>query len=227
MNKNRFSNLKWLAGAGFLVVSLFTFSPAAKAQDDTEAKFGIKGGINLSNLYVKDVTDEKTKLGFNAGVWAKIPVAELFAFQPEVLLTSAGTKIGRYNNAQGTNQINFSLTYIQVPLLASLTAGPISFQAGPYVSYLVSAQVKNLRVSTDGVPTNDPNGTNKTVELNRDNFNTVDYGLAGGLALDIKGFQLGARYNYGLRNVGQSLAAKYATNGAKNSVAQIFIGFGF
>ncbi|SDK81239.1 Outer membrane protein beta-barrel domain-containing protein [Catalinimonas alkaloidigena] len=216
-----------LVGSASAFLLLFTLLvPRAQAQlSDQEARVGIKGGINLSNLYVNDVSDEKAKFGAHAGLWAKIPVAAVFAVQPELLYTTAGSKIGSYTNVQGSQQqINFSLGYLQLPVLASLTAGPVSIQAGPYVSYLLSAKVKNLRVDNNGVPTTgqDPSST----EVNRDNFNAIDYGLAGGIALDIKGFQLGARYNYGLRNVGQTFLAETVTNGSKNSVAQVFIAFG-
>ncbi len=228
MKKKNFNNLSKLASVSLLVCALFGFAPAAQAQnEDLKPRVGVKGGFNLSNLYVKDVNDQKAKFGYNVGLWAKLPVADLFAVQPELLLTTGGSKIGSYKVGTGgsQNQVNFNLTYVQLPVLASLTAGPVSIQAGPYISYLVSAKVKNLRVDNNGIPTNDPN-SGSSIELNRDNFNTIDYGLAGGLAIDIKGFQLGARYNYGLRNVGQSLAASYATNGSKNSIAQVYIAFG-
>jgi len=218
-----------LAGASLLLlVTLFNANVALAQRDDMDPRVGIKGGVNLSNLYINDVSDESAKLGYHAGLWFKIPVAPVFALQPEILWTTAGTKIGGYNVAGGaaSNQINFNLNYIQVPVLASLTAGPISLQAGPYVSYLVSANVKNLRVDNNGIPTNDPNNTNSTVDVSRKNFNLVDYGLSGGLVLDIKGFQLGARYNYGLRNIGQGFLANTVTAGSKNQVLNIFVGVG-
>ncbi|MBC7920550.1 MAG: PorT family protein, partial [Ferruginibacter sp.] len=123
-----------------------------------------------------------------------------------------------------SDQTNFNLNYIQVPILASLTAGPVSIQAGPYVSYLVSAKIKNVRVDNNGVPVN--SGSTTGTELNREDFSTIDYGLAGGLALDVKGFQLGVRYNLGLREIGQGQAASFVASGAKNSVAQLYIALG-
>jgi hypothetical protein len=224
METKKINKLSKLASAGLLACALFAFAPSAQAQrDDMEARIGIKGGINLSNLYIDDVTDQKAKWGLHGGIFAKIPVAAAFAIQPELLYTTAGNKVGNYTSFSGPqNQVNFNLNYIQLPILASLTAGPVSLQAGPYLSYLVSAKVKNVRVDNNGIPTDTSDGR----ELNKDDFNTIDYGLAGGLALDIKGFQVGARYNYGLRNVGQSGISGLLTNGSKNSVAQLYIAFG-
>jgi hypothetical protein len=94
----------------------------------------------------------------------------------------------------------------------------VSIQAGPYVAYLFNANVKNLKEDLT---------TSGAVDLDRKDFNSTDFGLAGGLALDIKGFQLGARYNYGLREIGKSDIAGQITRNAKNSVAQVFVGIGF
>jgi hypothetical protein len=224
MNKKKNSNFKHLLGAGLVIAALFTFSSSAQAQDDMKARFGIKGGANLSNLYINDIDDTKSKFGLHAGIWAKLPVAALFAIQPELLYTTAGSKVGNYSVSGGpAQQVDFNLNYIQLPILASLTAGPVSIQAGPYFSYLMSAKTRNVRVDNNGIPSD--LGTAR--ELDKSDFNTIDYGLAGGLALDIKGFQLGARYNYGLRDVGKYPIRGLYPNGSKNSVAQLYIGFGF
>lgn len=210
---------KWIIGSIFAFCLLVATFPAS-AQDDRQVRFGVKGGVNLSNLYVDEVTDEKAKVGLHAGLWMKAPLGELFAIQPELLWSSKGTRIGQYQNVPFTQdgQVRFNLNYIELPVLASLTLGPVSIQAGPYVAYLFNANVKNLKEDLS---------TGSVLELDRKDFNALDYGLAGGLALDIKGFQLGARYNYGLSEIGKSDIAGQVTKNAKNSVAQVFIGVGF
>lgn len=224
MKKKIFLDFKKLLGAGFVVGSLFAFAPSAHAQDDMEARFGIKGGANLSTLYINDINTQKSKFGVHAGIWAKLPVAQFFAIQPELIYTTNGAKVGNYSVQGGPpDQVDLNFNYLQLPILASLTAGPVSIQAGPYVSYLLNAKTRNVRVDNNGIPTS--SGTAR--ELNRDDFNTIDYGLAGGLALDIKGFQIGARYNYGLRDVGRYPIPGLYPNGSKNSVAQLYVAFGF
>jgi len=182
-------------------------------------KLGVKGGVNFSNLYVDDVDDENMKAGLNLGLFAKIPVTKRLSFQPEVLYSSKGSKI-TYNNLLGSGTYRFNLNYVEVPLLAVVNvAGPLNLQAGGYVAYLSSANVKSV----------DDEGTIQNVtELNEDNFNRFDGGLVGGLSLDVKGFTLGARYNYGLNEVGESgsLAGELTRN-SKNSVITFYVGFGF
>ena len=56
-------------------------------------KIGLKGGINFTNLYVDDVEDENMKVGFNLGLFAKLPVVRGLSIQPEVLYSSKGSKI--------------------------------------------------------------------------------------------------------------------------------------
>lgn len=191
---------------------------------DRAFRFGVKGGVNLSQLYVNgvDVESKGNKVGLHGGLWAKIPTGDIFAVQPELLYTNNGSRVNyRASTALGIqgSEVRFNLNYIQLPVLASLTLGPISIQAGPYASYLIGANVKNLEVDNAINPTT-------VADLNEDNFNRVDYGLAGGIAFDIKGFQLGARYNHGLREVSNSGLAGLLTNNAKNGVAQVYIAIG-
>lgn len=220
MKMDKFYLIKKLMGISFLAVALFLISNTIQAQDDKQARFGIKGGINLSNLYIDDVNDEKAKLGLHAGLWMKAPVGEFFAIQPELIWSSKGTRIGSYNNIPFTQDgdIRFNLNYIDLPVLASLTLGPISLQAGPYISYLFNANVKNLKEDLT---------TSNVVSLDEEDFQRFDYGLAGGIAVDIKGFQLGGRYNYGLREIGKSDVAGQITRNAKNQVLQVFVAVGF
>lgn len=220
MKKIQFNFIKKAAGISFLMIALLSVSNVGFAQDDKQARFGVKGGLNLANLYIDDVNDEKAKVGFHAGLWSKIPMGELFAIQPELLWSSKGSRIGSYQNVPFTQdgQVRFNLNYVDLPVLASLTLGPISLQAGPYVSYLVNANVKNLKEDLS---------TGTVVDLNRGDFNSFDYGLSGGIAVDIKGFQLGARYNHGLREVGKSAVAGQVTRNSKNAVAQVFVSVGF
>jgi hypothetical protein len=192
---------------------------------DRAFRFGVKGGVNLSQLYVSgvDVESKANKVGIHGGLWAKIPTGDAFAIQPELLYTNNGSRI-RYqaSNALGVqgSEVRFNMNYLQLPVLASVTLGPISIQAGPYVSYLLNANVKNLEVDNAINPTT-------LAELNEDNFHRVDYGLAAGLAFDVRGFQLGARYNHGLRETSSNGLTGLLPNNAKNGVAQFFVAVGF
>jgi hypothetical protein len=215
-----------IAGAG-LMASLMLFAVQVQAQDNPGPKFGIKGGVNLAQLFVDqpNAEDENMKIGYHVGLFGKIPVTDFLAVQPELLYTNTGAKV-TYGGSDLANllgiqqgEVRFNLNYIQLPVLLAANIGAFNVHVGPYASYLVGANVKDLKSA-------DLN-TNDVTDLNTDDFNRVDYGLAGGIGIDLKGFTIGARYNYGLREIGNSGLAGRLTNNSRNSVAQLFIGFGF
>jgi hypothetical protein len=183
-------------------------------------KFGIKGGLNLTNMFVDDVSDENMKVGFNAGFFAKIPVARGFSIQPELLYTSKGAKQEYNNIIQGQGEYRFNLNYVELPVLAVINvAKNFNLHLGPYVSYLAAANIKNLR---------EDHGQDEIAELDADNFNRFDYGLVGGLGVDISNFTIGARYSYGLREIGQSGSLSgQVTKDSRNSAVSLYIGLGF
>ena len=212
---------------GFLLSALllttavgFTQAQTMDERDPLAPKIGVKGGINLANMYIDDVSDEKLKVGLNAGLFFKIPFTEFFAIQPEVLYSSQGSKVTYDNWIQGSGEYRYNLNYIQVPMLAVINIGPhFNIHGGPYAAFLTSANVKDLN----------NNGDIKNIrDLKADNFNRVDYGLSGGVALEFGNFTTGARYNYGLKEIGKSgnLSGEL-TRDSKNSVASFYIGFGF
>lgn len=219
---------KCMICAAFLTAAFFvtTRQAVAQAQQTTgessmAPKLGIKAGVNLSNMYVDDVSDENMKVGLNAGFFAKMPVVRGFSIQPELLYSSKGAKETYKNFILGEGEYRFNLNYIELPVLAVFNLSEnFNLHAGPYVSYLAGVKIKNLD--------KDRGTINEIAELDADNFNRFDYGLAGGIGIDISNFTLGARYNYGLREIGKSgnVTSNLLKN-SKNSAISLYIGIGF
>ena len=207
---------------GMLVIfsTVYSQEQQTSAESSMHAKFGIKGGLNLTNLYSDNFSDNHLKAGFNAGVFSKIPVTQGFSIQPELLYSLKGSKTDYNNFIQGSGQYRFNLGYVELPLLAvvNLTKN-FSIHAGGYGAYLTNANIKDVN----------NNGTIKNItDLNADNFNRWDFGLAGGLGFDIENFMIGARYNYGLTNIGKSGNASGDVLGSsKNNGLAVYVGFGF
>jgi hypothetical protein len=190
------------------------------AQDENPTRIGVKGGLNLSNFRVDEVADNNMKVGLNLGLFAKLPVSESFSIQPEILYSSKGSKLKYDNFIQGEGEYRFNLNYIEVPVLGVFHIGEyFNIHAGPYVAYLTSSNIKDM----------EDDGTIEGIaELDANNFNRFDYGIAGGIGIDVNGFIAGARYNYGLQEVGESGSLSgELTDDSKNSVATVYIGFGF
>lgn len=183
-------------------------------------KFGIKGGINLSNLYVDDVDDENMKLGINAGFFAKLPLTRGLSIQPELLYSNKGSKLTYNNPLLGNGEYRFNLHYVEVPVLAVINiAKNFNIQVGPYASYLIAANITDL---------NDNGTVNEVSDLDAESFNRFDWGLTGGLGIDIGNFTIGGRYSYGFKEVGKSgTIASQLTSNSKNSVVSVFLGLAF
>ncbi|MEQ6166916.1 MULTISPECIES: porin family protein [unclassified Ekhidna] len=176
---------------------------------------GIKGGANFSNLYVDDVSDENMKIGLNLGIWHQ---AANGAFQAELNYSNKGAEIV-YDGALGSGKYRYNLNYLELPVLFVGHVGKLNLHVGPYAAILVGANIKD--VDSDG-------DINQVAQLDRDDFHTFDYGLAGGVGVDFDASQVGLRYNYGLREIGKSGSfAGEAVDNAKNSVLQLYIALDF
>jgi len=213
--KNYILNMKYTILTTSLLILGLAFG--ANAQEA-----GVKGGLNFSNLYVSDVDDENMKVGFNAGVYYKAQLAKGLSLQPELSYSLKGAEIIYDNTFLGlaNGKYRYNLSYVDVPLAIKVQpVGSFYMEAGPYVSLLTSVRVK--QVNSDG-------SREIVDELDRDSFNTVDYGVFGGVGFNFTGGSLGIRYNYGLQEIGErGTFAAQATEQSKNSVLQLSMTFPF
>ncbi|HTJ48240.1 MAG TPA: porin family protein [Cyclobacteriaceae bacterium] len=219
---NLFNMRTLIIALSMVAVSMSAFAQQQQTSSETAItpKFGIKGGLNFANLYIDDVKDEHVKIGGNIGLFAKLPIVKGISIQPEILYTSKGAKVNYDNVFQGTGEYRFNLNYVETPLLMVFNVTPnFSLSAGGYISYLTSANIKNV----------DSDGSVKGVnDLKADDFHRFDNGLIGGVSVDIQNFTIGARYSYGLQTIGKSgNLSKDLTRDSKNSAASVFIGIAF
>src|SRR5688572_16830898 len=117
--------MKSIVCAAFLIAGALTSRQVVAQEQQTPSegslspKFGIKGGLNLTNMHVEDdVSDENMKASFHAGFFAKLPVTRGFSIQPELLYSSKGAKQNYNNILQGEGEYRFNLNYIELPVLA-------------------------------------------------------------------------------------------------------------
>ncbi|MEX1241364.1 MAG: porin family protein [Cyclobacteriaceae bacterium] len=204
-------NLSLLMSA--VAISVISFSDA-QAQ---YARAGIKGGLNLSNLYVDQAEDDNARVGWHAGFYGQLFASEAFAIQPEVNFSTKGTGVTRIDATSARYESKFNLSYIDIPVLAVFKLGEVAeIHAGAYWAYLLGAEIRN----------NDRNPDNVFTTIDRDNFDDWDYGLVGGIGFNLgEGAQLGLRYNYGLNEIAESPGARRLFGNSKNQVAQLYLAF--
>ena len=205
--------------SNFLYALTFLISASfgvASAQNSTVVgpEFGIKGGVNMSNLYSDsdDINDENALWGFNAGVFAAFPIADNVFIQPEILFTTKGAELDYdFAGIEGTSK--FKLSYIEVPLLVrfNLTEN-FNIHVGGYASYLVNAKIKG------------EGDFEFEEELDADDFERFDAGLSAGVGVDFNPLSVGLRYNYGLTTIGKERDGVTFPD-AKNSNLSLYLAY--
>ena len=171
---------------------------------------GIKGGLNVSNLYVDNVDDENLRLSGHIGIYTQLGQG-FFVIQPEISYSGKGASVKYGNDLQG--EADFRFNYIDFPILGTFKIGnDFDFHIGPYFGYLLVAKVdtENIIGST-------------TTEFDREQYNAIDIGAAFGMAINFEFVSVGVRYNYGLRKIAKSDATKLLLGDAKNSTGQVFV----
>jgi len=156
--------------------SYFTFGQTA---------IGIKGGPNYNTITIKNapylpVHLYQPSIGFHAGVFTKVNIADMLSINPELVFVQRG--------AMTNNNSRINLNYLELPILFSIRSGKfIVLELGPNASLLLSAKEK-----TDTGKQDVSNQFNKS----------YDFGINGGLTFHInKKFSVAGRYYRGFLSV--------------------------
>jgi hypothetical protein len=201
-----------------VLVFFFAVIQISTAQEKSEYKLGFKGGVNFTNVGTTTGVSNKSLTGVHFGLFAKLPITNSFAVQPELYFTTKGGEL-TYQNVVVDGTAKFNLNYIEVPVLAVFKIFPgFNFQVGPYASYLVSSKVKNVNEVSFNFEDNIQSG----------DFNKFDTGLMAGFGIDVKSVEIGVRYNFGLLKVGKDktyLGTNYIFPDGKNSAINAYVSY--
>jgi opacity protein-like surface antigen len=175
-----------------LMLALVAVLGSASAQ---MFSFGVKAGINTSTSVFKtgnlgvdnwQIIDTKEKVGFLAGVFARVTIASFYV-QPEIYYGQSRSeitfqKIGETSVSSEINKMNT----LNIPLLIGLKFGPFRINAGPVSTILLSSN----------------NVVDNLTGLSRKMKNS-SWGIQAGVGLDIlKTITLDARYEGSFTKVG-------------------------
>lgn len=173
-----------------LFAALFLVFVAAQAQDGTKvASFGIKAGVNLSNLHLKSDGETESmdlKPGLHAGLFARLAIAPAVAFQPELLFSMEGAE-----ESEDDVSAKFKLNYIQLPLMLQFgSASGFYAEVGPGLGYLMSAKFKIEAL-----------GEEEEEDIKDEMEKLLLTGNVGVGYVMQNGFGVGVRYSHGLSNL--------------------------
>jgi len=153
-------------------------------------QFGLKAGVNLSNVYDTKAQEFNAdfKGGFVAGAFLQIPIGTYIGIQPEMLFSQKG-----YTASGSFLTVGYKYThtanYIDVPLLFALKpSAHVTILAGPQYSFLM----KQKDVFKSGSLTFDQ-------EQTFDNDRSV-LCFIGGIDFNMNQFVFGARAGWDLQN---------------------------
>jgi hypothetical protein len=205
-----------------VLIAALGVSPAL-AQEEKPMHFGVKLGMNISDLrgiegmsWAADLIDWKA--GFCGGVFMSYKVNNWFTIQPELLYSMKGMKFGFLSESF----LTVSLDYIEIPVLAMAdiplegTLRPF-FYAGPVIGFNVRS---NIAVAFEDFDAEKDMG---------EFVNGTEFSLALGLGLNIgiagHDVILDFRYEPGLTNIFTNEVTDNAENSEwKNDTIAILLG---
>ena len=168
-----------------------------------ETKFGVKGGLNLSNVN-GDISNNSSRLSFHVGGFAEVKISDKFAIQPELVYSVQGTKV----DVGASEDVVYDLQYINIPVMAKFYATEqFSLEVGPQIGFLATAKARF-------------DGNSEDI---KDSFKSTDFGVNFGAGYNFtENISAGLRYNLGLSNIPDADGAD-----AKNGVFSLSVGYKF
>ncbi len=190
------------------VIGLLSLASLAFAQSLPLVRFGIKGGIQQRSLDIGSAFKTEP-MGIHGGIYLRIAPPVTMGGQLEVLYMEKNTPV-----QNGDEVTNVRLNYLEVPLFVVFPLGPLDLQFGGYGSKLLSTDLGGLaqQVADDGV------------QVSANDLKESDYGLLGGLALNLGRWQAGIRYTYGICSVDEG-GGFSMVDGSNTRAAQFSLGY--
>lgn len=164
-----------------------------------KTSIGIKGGLNLSNLYGEHVHEDlMVRPGLIFGALLHVESSDKFAIQPELLFSMKG-----YTTKENGITERIGFRYIEIPVLFQYllaSSGPVipQFYAGPAISFKAGVDIKNdLKVSKEMIDFYE-SYLEELEESKSRSMKGVDLGIVLGTGLGVKS-GLGGKFLLDLR----------------------------
>jgi hypothetical protein len=202
------------------IVTISVTNSFGQSTDDTRksVSFGLKGGLNYSNVYDSDTEDfvAESKFGFAAGAFVIIPLGKFIGIQPEILYSQKGFKsTGTYFGS--TYEMTRTTEFIDIPILFALKpVDKVTLLFGPQFSYLMKQKDEFTGGNIN---------TTQQQQFDNDDITKNIMGLVGGVDFNVDNLVLGLRAAWDIKTNegdGNSSTPRY-----KNMLFQATVGFRF
>ena len=161
------------------------------------AKFGLKAGVNVSDLKWEAQEDLDNRIGLHVGLLAHIHLSPQWGLQPEVQYSTEGAKMNTNTTA---GEYVWKNDYINIPLMLQyMFDNGFRLEAGPQLGLMVNS---------------DDNG---------DIFKSTNLGVGFGLNyLTYSGFGVGGRYILGLSKINEDVTGEIKSRNIQLSLFYMF-----
>lgn len=195
-----------------------------RAQQDERSYFGIKAGVNLSNIrsanHFTDGDLLNTKTGLAGGLFYHVGLTKAISLQPELLYSQMGSKFDEGTSATLNTSGQVNLNYLSLPIL--IRVSPLKWlglYAGPQLDYYLG-----------GKATYDDD--QEDLSLSYGDAGASQTFLAATAGLEIRLFKtvgLYGRYIYGLSDITGGEIGDAFTQGSDlyNDAIQVGLTWGF
>ena len=192
----------------FFIAICVIFAVSVSAQE-----VGIKGGLNIGNLYIDQIDNESPRFGFHGGIFSRWEVSNSYNLQVELLYSGKGSR-ATYDNLID-QQVRFNLHYLELPVVNSFRIrGPANLNLGLFGSYLLHASI-----------TSDGDLGEYSNDIDREELSDFNFGFIGGIELHFTRIRTGVNYNLGMIKLAQTEASDFLLGDSKTSTVQIYIAF--
>lgn len=201
-----------------LLVFSFITASAQIGESRSELCVGVTAGANINNVDFDPTIKQSGLVGFTGGVAMRYTCEKYFsticAIQIELNYAHMGWKEKIMNNAgeKLPDKYQRNMNYIQMPFLARLGWGReerglmFFVLAGPQVGYNFSSSSSKSSQWTLNAEGNPDRPNNMYQQYDMKVKHKIDYGITGGLGLEVNTAKLGhftleGRYYYGLGDI--------------------------
>ncbi len=193
----------------FLIIALLAVTSVAHAQ----MSYGVRGGLNLSNMYGKDVNHNNAKPGFHIGFTADYDFSYNVGLQTGLQFNTKGLKI-KGNLLEYTENTMYLQLPVHLAYKIDVTPGAtVVLHAGPYAAYGLDGKVSLKAGTLEG--SSDKVFGDGDLQMKR-----FDFGAGIGVDLELSQFVVGLGWDMGLINLAN-------TGTRKNQNAYLSLGYKF
>ncbi len=185
--------IKFFTSVACMLIASIAISQNEETDNRDKFQFGLKAGLNYSNVYNSKTEEFRAdaKFGFAGGAFLLIPIGKYLGVHPEILFSQKGFK-GTGSLLGFEYEFSRTTSFIDIPIQIAVKPSEfITLVAGPQYSYLLSQ--KDEFTSTIY-------STSQKEEFENDDIRKNILGVVAGLDINIKQIVIGARVCWDVQN---------------------------